>query len=237
VEGELSLLLARRLENADPVEALKKLLEKLMQFAMVLGGFGKSWRRADHRLFFEDYYENDRYKALIGCHWQWVGENVLRRDVQVRSPEKLGDFIDKVRLAAQDWMRLQGVVADPGRAADWRDVWHPQRVLVWGRLAERQEESEAIRWFHGAYEEKMAGVRSKGAIYRMDLVGRVWHRMYPRVRLKPPGGVKEKPTPVPTPNYLEFLTIFPDDSLECDRSLAFLAGEPFGFRLLWRDWG
>jgi CRISPR-associated protein Cmr6 len=110
-------------------------------------------------------------------------------------------------------------------------------VLVWGRLAERQEESEAIRWFHGAYEEKMAGVRSKGAIYRMDLVGRVWHRMYPRVRLKPPGGVKEKPTPVPTPNYLEFLTIFPDDSLECDRSLAFLAGEPFGFRLLWRDWG
>jgi CRISPR-associated protein Cmr6 len=61
------------LENADPVEALKKLLEKLMQFAMVLGGFGKSWRRADHRLFFEDYYENDRYKALIGCHWQWGG--------------------------------------------------------------------------------------------------------------------------------------------------------------------
>jgi CRISPR-associated protein Cmr6 len=241
VEGELSLWLAKDLDADDQRDALKKFLEKLVQFAMVLGGFGKSWRRADHRLFFEDYYENDRYKPLIGCHWQWLGTPALRRDVQVRSPEKLSEFIDKVQQTAQDWMRLQGITPRPSQAADWRETWHPQRVQVWGRMADSQDDSEAIHWFHGAYQEKIPGVRPEGSIYKSALVGKVsqvgrlWHRMYPRVRLKPPANPGEKPTPIPTPNFLEFLTIFPDESPECDRFLEFLQGKPFGFEQLWGE--
>ena len=106
VEGELSLLLARSLEDPTHEDTLKRLLAQLVQFAMVLGGFGKSWRRSDHRLFFEEYYENDRYKPLIGCHWQWLDNVALKRDVQVRSLAQLSGFIDKVRETAEAWMRL-----------------------------------------------------------------------------------------------------------------------------------
>ena len=72
-------------------------MKALTCFAMLLGGFGKSWRRADHRLFFPEYYPNffndtgeDR-KPLIGCHWQWLGERALLGDVQVRKLETLGN--------------------------------------------------------------------------------------------------------------------------------------------------
>ena len=75
----------------------------LIQFAVILGGFGKSWRRADHRLFYPDYADLG-YKPLIGCHWEWMGERSLRSDVRVRKPEKLGEFIETVRKMARAWM-------------------------------------------------------------------------------------------------------------------------------------
>jgi len=243
VEGELSLLLARELKNPTHEDTLKRLLAQLMQFAMVLGGFGKSWRRADHRLFFEDYY--DRTKPLIGCHWQWVGEMALGRDVQVRSPEKLGGFIDKVRQTAEEWMRLQGVVPNPALAADWREAWHPRSVQVWGRVANSVDESEAIRWFHGAYRETIRGVQREGSLYqsqsaamtgKVGQIGRLWHRMYPQVKLvmtrQDPEG---KPKPRITPQFLEWLTIFPDESRECEEFLEFLQGQPYGFRRFWGE--
>ncbi|KAM3095045.1 hypothetical protein ACKFKF_25775 [Phormidesmis sp. 146-12] len=243
VEGELSLVLARELLDPTQEETLKRLLEKLMQFAMVLGGFGKSWRRSDHRLFFEDYY--DHPKPLIGCHWQWVGDRALGRDVQVRSPEKLGEFVDKVRQAAEDWMRLQGEVSRPEWAAEWREAWHPRSVQVWGRLAKSVDESEAIRWFHGAYQEKILGVQREGSLYRsqsatmtgkVGQIGRLWHRMYPKVRLvKKTQDPQEKPQPRVTSEFLEWLTIFPDESRECEQFLEFLQREPYGFRRLWGE--
>jgi CRISPR-associated protein Cmr6 len=207
-----------------------------------LGGFGKSWRRSDHRLFFEEYYENDRYKPLIGCHWQWLGDVALKRDVQVRSLAQLGGFIDKVRETAEAWMRLQQVAPNPAKAADWREAWHPHRVQVWGRLAESQEESEAIRWLHGAYQERIAGVQPEGSIYKspsagltgkVGQIGRLWHRMYPRVKLVKKQDLEAKPEPRVTGEFLEVLTIFPDESLECEQFLKFLQGEPFGFQRLW----
>jgi CRISPR-associated protein Cmr6 len=57
--------------------------------------------------------------------------------------------------------------------------------------------------------------------------------MYPVVKLvdnpKNPG----KKKPKMTPNYLELLTIFPDDSDKCYDFLDFLDTEPEGFRQLW----
>jgi CRISPR-associated protein Cmr6 len=55
----------------------------------------------------------------------------------------------------------------------------------------------------------------------MGQVGRVWHRMYPQVILR--RNDDGTPNPIVTRNYLEFLTIFPDESQESTNFLRFLA--------------
>lgn len=242
LEGELTWLLARKLPTPEHEEALKKLIAMLTRFAMVFGGFGKSWRRADHRLFYEEYYENE-YKSLIGCHWQWLGERSLLNDVQIRKLEQVGGFIDKVQQTAKDWMQLQGMTPNPTNKAPWREAWHHDTVQVWGREANDAEDSKAIFWLHKPYQEQIRGLQQEGSIYRssitgqMGRIGRLWHRMYPLVRLvKNPQDPNGKPIPKPTRQYLEFLTIFPDDSQESQRFLQFLNSQktrPNSFKQLW----
>ncbi|OLP16926.1 hypothetical protein BST81_18220 [Leptolyngbya sp. 'hensonii'] len=48
VKGELTWLLTQHVSEAED-QALKKLIVALTRFAMLLGGFGKSWRRADQQ--------------------------------------------------------------------------------------------------------------------------------------------------------------------------------------------
>ncbi|MBD2605931.1 RAMP superfamily protein [Scytonema hofmannii FACHB-248] len=242
LEGELTWLLAKKLPNPEHEEALKKLVAALTRFAMVLGGFGKSWRRADHRLFYEEYYENE-YKSLIGCHWQWLGERSLITDVQVRKLDQVGGFIDKVQQTARDWMQLQGITPNPAQKAPWREAWHHDTVQVWGREANEAEDSEAIFWLHQPYQEEIRGVQQEGSIYRssitgqMGRIGRLWHRMYPLVRLvKNPQDPNGKPIPRQTRQYLELLTIFPDDSQESQQFVEFLNSQQTrtgGFQQLW----
>ncbi|MEH1786642.1 RAMP superfamily protein [Nostoc sp.] len=241
IEGELFWLLAGKLANPQHEEALKKLVADLTRFAMLLGGFGKSWRRADHRLFYEEYSDND-YKPLIGCHWQWSGERSLMRDVQVRKLEQVGEFLDKVQQTAQEWMQLQGIIPNPQEKAPWREAWHPNTVQVWGRQASEKEDSEAIFWLHGPYQEAISRVQPEGSIYRssitgqMGRIGRLWHRMYPLVRLVKDPKNPSKPIPKSTPGYLELLTLFPDDSPESTQFVDFLDSQqnrPKGFQQLW----
>lgn len=242
IEGELTWLLMKKLPDPKHEEALKKLIAALTQFSMVLGGFGKSWRRADHRLFYEEYYEN-QHKSLIGCHWQWLGERSLFNDVQVRKLEQVGGFIDKVRQIAQDWMVLQNITPNINQKAPWREAWHPDKVQVWGREAETSEESEAIFWLHGAYQDEIRGIQPEGSIYRSSLtgrmgqIGRIWHRMYPLVRLvKNPQNPNGKPIPKKTTKYLEILTIFPDNSNESRQFLQYLDSQKKqqnSFQKLW----
>jgi CRISPR-associated protein Cmr6 len=173
VEGELSWLVTREFSDPDQRKALQNLVASLMQFAMILGGFGKSWRRSDHRKFYEDYYE-DSYKALIGCHWEWLDERAKRVNVKVSRLEQIGAFLDVVRSNAEAWMRWQKFTPQPNRwAKDWREAWHPSRVEVWGRLADNYESSEAIHWFHGPYREAMRGLSTEGSIYQTDFAGKV----------------------------------------------------------------
>jgi CRISPR-associated protein Cmr6 len=243
VEGTLVWMLNRPLLDLDQVTALKTLVKRLNQFAMLLGGFGKSWRRADHRLFFEDYYEDDR-KPLIGCHWQW-GNKSLGNAVNLRKLEQVSKFIDNVQEAAIDWMQLQGVEPTPENSALWREAWHPDGVEVWGRLTSREEPDEAvaIRWLHGAYRDAIPRAQvQEGSIYRssvtgqMGQIGRLWHRMFPVVQMVPkpndPNGRKIPKLPR-SPQHLELLTIFPDDTRECKQFLDFLRTEPYEFKLLW----
>jgi CRISPR-associated protein Cmr6 len=241
VEGELTWFLTRPLSNHNHEAILKKLVAKLMQFGMVLGGFGKSWRRVDHRKFFEEYYE-DSYKALIGCHWQWLGENSQRLNFQVNRLETVGQFLDNVRQTAKEWIQCQNKpLRETAYANDWRESWHPSNVQVWGRIADGAEESVAVRWFHEPYQRRIQNIQPEGSIYKSSITGEIgqisllWHRMYPIILLKKDPENPKKPIVRLTPRYLEIITIFPDDSQECKDFLNFLETQPEGFELLWGE--
>ncbi len=240
VDGVLKWLFTSPIES-EKKTCLSQLIRNLTRFAMLLGGFGKSWRRADHDLFYPDYYE--RRKPLIGCHWQY-GEKSLNRGNLVTNLHKVGSFLDKVRESARVWMRLNGITPSDN-PADWREAWHPNKVQVWARIAEDEEDSQAIKWFHGAYQREDRRARiQEGSIYRSNLtgrmsqVGRIWHRMYPKFKLLTNPDEPKKPKIVSTNEYLEILTIFADNSAEFAEFQDFLqesqaSGRNNPFQLVW----
>jgi CRISPR-associated protein Cmr6 len=248
VAGELYWLLTQPQKlNDEQREILRQLLRALMRFAMLLGGFGKSWRRADHRLFNEDYYS--QRKPLIGCHWKW-DKGSLINDNKVRNLTQVTGLINHVREIAQQWMRSQGVTPNSDNKANWREAWHPDKVQVWGRIAEDKENTKAIEWLHQPFQPYDRQIRQpelsikqtsvtgfvKG---RTSQIGRLWHRMYPIVIENKPQKPDGKRTITITGRYIELLTIFPDDSPECDDFLDFLEREAQrksqedSFRQLW----
>jgi CRISPR-associated protein Cmr6 len=247
VKGELCWWLTRSLSDQDRV-MLTKLIVELTQFGLLLGGFGKSWRRADHRLFFEEYSE-DSEEALIGCHWQLWGEQSQRLNSPVRflqSPEKRNEavckFFNTLRATARDWMTRRGetIIANQW-AENWREAWHPNNVQVWGRIANNRDDSMAIRWLHGPYRREIQGIQPLGSIYRTDVtgqmsqVGRIWHRMYPLLIFRRDEQNPRTPIITDSSRYLELLTIFPDDSETSNDFLSFLATNSHDFKLLWGD--
>lgn len=245
VKGTLRWLLTRPIDDDEERKALAVLIESLTRFAMVFGGFGKSWRRADHRLFYPEYYDRGG-KPLIGCHWEWAGDGTLVYHNRVRRLAQVAEFVDSVRQAAMDWMRIRGVGSGSGYAKEWREAWHPDAVQVWGRIAEDDEDSEAIEWFHGPYQKGSRTLRTTDKkIYETDVVGRIgskrsgpakvgrlWHRMYPWVNVTENPEDRRRPNIIHTDKYFELLTLFPDDSIEFRQFLAYLE-EQDEFEKLW----
>jgi CRISPR-associated protein Cmr6 len=236
VMGDLTWQLTQSIEP-EAQTALKELVKRLMQFGMVLGGFGKSWRRADHRLFLEDYE-----RQMIGSHWQWAGKNSPVVHNPARKLEQVPTFIEKVQEAALRWMEIQGLSPNPNRCANWRETWHPGTVQVWGRFAESREDSAAVRWLHQPYSYRYQGqqeipilIKGTSVTGQLNQIGRIWHRMYPIVLTKPDPDNPEKRIPKPTPGYLELLTVFPDQTSDFDRFLAFLESDRTDFQRLWGD--
>ncbi|BBC23368.1 RAMP superfamily protein [Pseudanabaena sp. ABRG5-3] len=238
VEGELGWLLSQEISEEHKA-ALKNLILHLNQFAMIFGGFGKSWRRADHRLFYEEYYEENNYrKPLIGCHWQWK-KGRYARDVKVYGSKYVTSFLDKLQEAAKIWLQLQNIKLTTSYATGWREAWHPDKVMVWGRIASNKESSEAIQWLHGAYQKRdnkaqvpELSIYKSSVTGRVGQIGRLWHRMYPLMKLEPDPNDSAKKIPKPTASYLELLTIFPDGSDDCLNFLKFLADDG-QFKQLW----
>ncbi|MBF2075532.1 MAG: RAMP superfamily protein [Synechococcales cyanobacterium C42_A2020_086] len=236
VEGEITWLLTQSL-STEQTEVLQKLVSDLMWFAMVFGGFGKSWRRADHRLF----YREENYEKLIGCHWQWAGEIDRRNALRVWKPTKVGEFIDSVRETAKVWMQLRrNINPNPDCHADWREAWHPSRVRIFGRIAKTRDDCAAIDWLHEPYQKKISNtdkektIKATSVTGQINRIGRLWHRMYPpKVRLVAKNS--EKPKLEKTDRFLELLTIFPDGSQESNDFLEFLNTKPEGFEQLWGD--
>jgi CRISPR-associated protein Cmr6 len=236
VTGDLTWQLTQPL-SLESHTALKELVKRLMQFSMLLGGFGKSWRRADHRLFLKDYE-----RQIIGCHWQWASTNSLLAYNSVRKLEDVAPFIETVLAAAHNWMRTQNVAANANLRADWRESWHPHNVQVWGRVAEGQENSAVIQWLHREYSYDYQGgrevplsIQRTSVTGQLNQIGRLWHRMYPVVLKKPDPNNNGKFLLKSTLSYLELLTIFPDGTQDFDQFIDFLNRERSGFQHLWGE--
>ena len=211
---------------------LKQFLKYLVRFACLLGGFGKSWRRIHHDMFYKSYI-NRGDKPMIGCHWE-ILENSNQLWVLTNNIKLITSFLDKTRESAIAWLASEN--QPRGEYVEtWREVWHPNKVQVWGRLKKRNDDtplSEAVQWFHGNYDadHTIKGSELTGWSARRGVdsqVGRIWHRMYPHyVKTRSGELVKRKD------EYVELLTIFPDESELLQNFLEFL-GSQSSFSLLW----
>ena len=213
---------------------LKQFLKYLVRFSCLMGGFGKSWRRIHHGLFHKDYFRNGD-KPMIGCHWE-VLEESNKLWVLTNNIKQITSFLDKTRESAITWLQSEEHPITE-YVQTWREVWHPNKVQVWGRLKKKNDDdplSEAVKWFHRNYyaQQSIKGSELTGWSARRGVdsqVGRIWHRMYPHyVKTRSGELVKLKD------EYIELLTIFPDESALSQNFLEFLANRS-SFDLLWGD--
>ena len=219
-------------------KVLRKLVNQLMLFAMLLGGFGNSWRRIDHGKFHRINYEK-----VIGCHWQWLkGEWENPLYLPVSKIEGVTELIEQLRDTACKWLESKDLIHNPDiYAPNWRESWHPDTVQVWGRMANSSTGSEAIRWLHHPYQNSQT-IRNTNLTGRISQIGRLWHRMYPLVRIRKnkEGKLSLQSTEKEIEKriddyeeYIELLTIFPDNSNVTTQFLEFLDSEKSSFRKLW----
>ena len=139
------------------------LLEQLIMFGYVMGGWGKSWRRVWHGLFLPDYHKS---KFAIGCHWSSSDLD------EVQSAGQLKGFLDGLSRQCCEYLGVR-----TAKSASWREAWSVERVAVFARVG---TSSGAIGLFH--QEEfkttPAIGGRSPGD-KRPTGISSVWHRMLP----------------------------------------------------------
>lgn len=241
VTGELVWSLTRSLPD-DELDALQNLIRRLVQFAMFFGGFGKSWRRSDHRIFMPSYDDHQ-----IGCYWLWNSNPDLLNLNPVRKLESIVPFINDVQQAARDWMTLQKIHPQPNLHANWREVWHPDKSLVWGRkagikesLTPAKDDCRAIYWLHEPYSydyrnsrEVPLTIKGTSVVGSLNQIGRLWHRMYPIVIPRHDPEDSSRLIPKITAFSIELLTLFPDQSNDFERFLDYLDSDRSGFQLVW----
>lgn len=222
-KGKLDLLCLKDLSQKQQQD-LKYLLQNIIKFSLLLGGFGKSWRRVDHRLFFPEYIENGN-KPMIGCHWEFI-EDSTSLYLRGQNLENITQFLNAVHTSIQGWVKLKNYQLNPN-GCNWREAFHPNRVQVWGRIAADGEDSQAIRWFHQEYKTGQT-IKQSTLTGRLGQIGRIWHRMYPVYIKNKEGQIKK------TIKYIELLTIFPDSSQKTQYFIQFLA-QTNHFTKLWGE--
>lgn len=236
VSGTLQWRLTKNNLTEDRREALSSLLASIHALAFSLGGFGRGWRRPDHRIFYPDYYTNPEPKPPIGCHWQWSeAENLSKHpNWAVNSKADLEKLIKTARFQAREWLRLNHKIQPSKQCASWREILHPEHMNIWIRDSTSPLDSKAIHWFHKSPDTRnygdldprdlrgtsLAGRIQKNRKDRETEVGRIWSRMLPKLNAsslaqwqkKPSSGLNKASTsisPWPGP-YLEVLVLFND---------------------------
>lgn len=222
-EGKLNILCMGKVSDRQRKQ-LGLFTTQLIKFSMLLSGFGKSWRRVDHRLFFESYLR-DKSNPMIGCHWQFAENSKSERFyIPVNELSDVTTYLNNLRQKILlPWLKLKKKT--PSNAvSDLREAWHPEKVQVWGRIAKDRKDSHAIRWFHSPYEGNRQ-IKGTDLTGRLGVIGRIWHRMYPRY-------TKVTESLRATGEYVELLTIFPDNSKKTQEFILFLHSKS-EFTLLW----
>jgi len=212
--GQLDLL-----QVSEIKPELKDFLASLVKFSMLLGGFGKSWRRINHQLFYKDYFKKND-KPMIGSHWEFLSQS--KEFYVATNRDDLGEirtFLNLIKEQAIAWVQAENQPLN-AYVKDWRETWHPDNVQVWGQIT-KNGQSEAVCWFHNTKYLKGSDLAGK-----MGQIGRTWHRMYPQYVLQD-GKLSRVEK-----EYVELLTIFPDKSESTQRFLRFLKEES-SFDLLW----
>jgi CRISPR-associated protein Cmr6 len=179
-------LLQWRLTRSPGSDAATALLADLVAalhgLTMSLGGFGKGWRRPDHRIFiFDPVYD----KTPLGCHWQWSEPGQLPPWIHVQSARDLARLLQRSRQLASQWLEVNQ--RRSGTPAPWREVLNPQRMKIWTRTASGPTDAEAVAWFHQAPSEgDHSTVQSdprdlKRTILagQVNQVGLIWNRLLP----------------------------------------------------------
>lgn len=153
-----------------------QLIEQVLKFAFVMGGFGKSWRRASHQKFYKTYK-----KFEIGCHWELPSMD--RSWMQNKSTADLKSFLDQIY---RDYKARFG----RGQAVplNWREAWHPERLSVYAAVT---QESKVVTLFHDDTFKKTPAIGGRVIEQKLDpktkkmedkeklVVSHVWHRMLP----------------------------------------------------------
>ncbi|MEH2154959.1 RAMP superfamily CRISPR-associated protein [Nostoc sp.] len=158
---------------------------KVLQFAYVMGGFGKSWRRVWHQQFMPDYK-----RFPIGCHWElksdWIN---YQKTIEVNSKDTLSAFLKDLHAICLNRLCSH----PPAPIFNWREAWHPNRVAVYtsNKLVTK---SQAIQLFHREPFKTTPAIGGRERLGEPKFVSYVWHRMLP---------VGDK--------YLENVTVFHGD--------------------------
>lgn len=160
-------------------------MEQVLKFAFVMGGFGKSWRRASHQLFHRTYT-----KFEIGCHWQFPSVGDLNW-LGIKSSNDLAKFLQSLHDICKQKFEPNQI----GHQS-WREAWHPDRLTVFAKVT---KESSAIELFHNPTFKTTPAIG-----------GRNPHREHPQ-KTKPPeffSHVWHRMLPIGNGQYLEIVTVF-----------------------------
>jgi CRISPR-associated protein Cmr6 len=147
---------------------------------MSLGGFGRGWRRPDHRIFYSSYD-----KTPLGCHWQWRQPSTLPAWIHVQSASELAQLLKRSQNLASRWLEVKK--HRTGAAAPWREALHPQRTRIWTRTAQGPSDAKAVAWFHRSPERRQAANEERDPCNlkhtilagQMNQVGLIWNRLLP----------------------------------------------------------
>ncbi|WP_414541694.1 RAMP superfamily CRISPR-associated protein [Nostoc sp. CCY0012] len=219
-EGTLNIFCMHPQINDADRKILENTAKALVKFAMLFGGFGKSWRRVCHKEFDRTYFD-DYPEKVIGCHWQYlnVSEYYSVDNLEVDIPKYIQKIRDELRVWIDTKPQNKRIERDrnlPNQNNDivyWREAWYSPKVEVWAHFA-KNGKSQAIRWFHDSYNGHDTIKASRNSNIpntlagSMGYTGRIWHRMYPHFITNNQREI------VRGEGYVEILTIFPDESDE-----------------------
>ncbi|MBF1999306.1 MAG: hypothetical protein IGS38_01120 [Synechococcales cyanobacterium M58_A2018_015] len=229
-DATLDILLMRADLTSEQKDELKQFTIRLMKFAMLLGGFGKSWRRAYHPRFLPDYK-----RQMIGCHWEFTKRSYPLYIPFNEELTAITKFLDSFYERGKEFSWLQNLNPPKNLTPGIREAWHQDNVQVWGRIAEDEEDCLAIHWLHRPYKQGLS-IKQSELTGKMSQIGRLWHRMYPRFRKTQ--NSEGKTIWKRTKQYAELLTVFPNvtgdtqEQEKVENFLKFLEQET-DFKQLW----